>query len=697
MTLNNFIRYPLPVRCVIIRYFAGYSKPASSLFMRKAWALALFSTAVTVTCRAQCPTAPLAIQGGHCTGDTLRIAGAATSAQIDWYLNGRLYKTVSAVYQPAPAVIVAGGNGLGSRATELHDPNQIYLDDKDTLYVSDAANFRAQQFPPRSTGATPGITVVQEPLGTPGGSFTGVYGDGNGNIFTEEAEAIYKWPRGAGAGAGTVVATVTPYGPNRLADPAEICVDAADNVYVVEPAGNRVMKWAPGAASGIIVAGGNGPGAGAAQLNYPFAVFVDKAGAIYITDFNNSRVQKWVSGAASGTTVAGGNGQGSAANQLNAPMAVYVDAAGNVYVADAFNNRVQWWPPGATAGITVAGGNGPGSALNQLSEPTGVFVAADGYLYTSDHYNYRVVKNLPQPVATIDTTLVLTLPGVYTATITGPDGCVISTTPLTVLASAAVRVHLAAQPDPVCSADSVLLSATADTIALPSSVWQWTINNTVITDSGATYLYRQPVTGATVNCRLDVADVCVSGASDTLALQVKVSPAIAPGQVFPLPYGGSITLTPQVSGDVSTYAWSPSAALSDTTSPTPLASPRSTVTYLLRVTGTDGCTVTAPIKVDVYIPLRIPGAFTPNGDGRNDVFYVLGGPPGLVIREMAVFDRVGQRVFQARNIAPGDPAAGWTGRNGGQPMQAGTFVYFLSVQLPDGTSTTVKGTVELIR
>ena len=46
---------------------------------------------------------------------------------------------------------------------------------------------------------------------------------------------------------------------------------------------------------------------------------------------------------------------------------------------------------------------------------------------------------------------------------------------------------------------------------------------------------------------------------------------------------------------------------------------------------TDGCAASGDIKVDVYSPLELPNAFTPYGDGKNDVFYVLGGPPGLVI------------------------------------------------------------------
>jgi gliding motility-associated-like protein len=154
-----------------------------------------------------------------------------------------------------------------------------------------------------------------------------------------------------------------------------------------------------------------------------------------------------------------------------------------------------------------------------------------------------------------------------------------------------------------------------------------------------------------------------------------------------------VTLTPEVSGDIVSYSWTPASGLSDTGVLNPVANPGGTTLYTLSVVGTDGCVAKGSIKVDVYTELRIPSAFSPNGDGRNDVFYVLGGPPGLVIKEFDVFNRWGQRVFGVHDAPAGDPAYGW---NGGQ-WPIGTYVYVVSVRQPNGEVQTYRGTVELIR
>jgi gliding motility-associated-like protein len=101
--------------------------------------------------------------------------------------------------------------------------------------------------------------------------------------------------------------------------------------------------------------------------------------------------------------------------------------------------------------------------------------------------------------------------------------------------------------------------------------------------------------------------------------------------------------------------------------------------------------------VKIFSSLTIPGAFSPNGDGHNDIFYVIGGPIGSEVKEFAVFDRWGQRVFQAHDTAPDDPAFGWSGNIGGQPAPMGAYVYEIVIGLADGTQKLYRGTVMLVR
>jgi gliding motility-associated-like protein len=103
------------------------------------------------------------------------------------------------------------------------------------------------------------------------------------------------------------------------------------------------------------------------------------------------------------------------------------------------------------------------------------------------------------------------------------------------------------------------------------------------------------------------------------------------------------------------------------------------------------------ITVKIFTQLRIPNAFTPNGDGKNDVFYIMGGPPGSIIRDFAIFNRWGQRIFQVHDVAPGDPNYGWKGDYRGALCPPGTYVYMVRMVFSDGKSQVINGTVILVR
>jgi gliding motility-associated-like protein len=180
-------------------------------------------------------------------------------------------------------------------------------------------------------------------------------------------------------------------------------------------------------------------------------------------------------------------------------------------------------------------------------------------------------------------------------------------------------------------------------------------------------------------------------------MTIHPSPSIAPGQVFKLSAGKGITLDPVVTGEIATYAWSPAAGLSDSTIRNPVANPSKTTLYTLRVVSADGCEAAGTITVKIFTGLAIPGAFTPNGDGRNDVFYVLGSPPGTLIGDFSIFNRWGEKIFQIHDVPTGDPAFGWNGRFKGQPVPPGTYAYVLTLKVSNAPPQVYKGTVILVR
>ena len=647
---------------------------------------------------AQCPDITVNLAGGHCVGDTLFVASSGRMEQIVWYNNGQAVKTVNETLSAQPETIVAGGNNPGNAPNQLYLPTQIYISSADSLYISDMENWRIEVFPPNSTQATVGVKEVlpsslegdlgNEPV------CSGLYRDGRGDFYAEEGPDIVKWGRDVPNGA--FVAKLSPTAPYIDEwDQSKLYIDASDNLYVIEPGNNRIQKWAPGASAGVTVAGGNGMGSAANQLYNPQGMCMDQGGNIYVADTYNNRVQKWAPGATQGVTVAGGSVNGYGADQLSQPTAVWVDAAGNIYVVDAANERVQLWAPGATAGVTVMGGNGAGSGLNQLSGPDDIFMS-QGYLYVCDKNNSRIVKNLPQQIYSIDSTLVPLVPGTYTAVVLSNGGCTLAMNSITVSATTHPEMVVSGAPNPVCSNDSVVFSAQLMATGL-TPVYQWWVDGAPAGADSPGFVDHTLSGGDVVYCTAKDEAVCAMAVSDSVVLTVNPAPAVTLGQMFSLPYGGAVTLTPAVSGDIVSYTWSPAVGLSDTAVLNPKANPLSTTVYTLSVVGSDGCVAEAGVKVDVYTELRIPNAFTPNGDGKNDVFYVLGGPPDLVIKEFAVFNRWGQCVFAVHDVPADDATYGWNGRANGGPAPIGTYVYVLSARQSNGSVETYRGTVELIR
>ena len=91
----------------------------------------------------------------------------------------------------------------------------------------------------------------------------------------------------------------------------------------------------------------------------------------------------------------------------------------------------------------------------------------------------------------------------------------------------------------------------------------------------------------------------------------------------------------------------------------------------------------------------IPNTFTPNRDGKNDVFYVKGRGVGL-IKSMKIFNRWGEMVFEKTNFEIDDRSAGWNGFYKGMLAPVGTYVYFAEMECEGEEPFSMKGTVTIV-
>ena len=117
---------------------------------------------------------------------------------------------------------------------------------------------------------------------------------------------------------------------------------------------------------------------------------------------------------------------------------------------------------------------------------------------------------------------------------------------------------------------------------------------------------------------------------------------------------------------------------------------------LLQVTSDNGCTDTITQYVEVLpeIKYTLPNAFTPNGDGTNDIFFGKGNIEDATDFQMTVWNRYGESIFETN-----DPNQGWNGRknNEGQLAPNGVYVVVVNYKNFRGEAFTQTGYISLIK
>ena len=103
----------------------------------------------------------------------------------------------------------------------------------------------------------------------------------------------------------------------------------------------------------------------------------------------------------------------------------------------------------------------------------------------------------------------------------------------------------------------------------------------------------------------------------------------------------------------------------------------------------EGCEYPASITIIIKpVEYDIPNAFTPNSDGKNDVFKPIN-LNGFEIAKIQIFNRWGQQVYSGNT--------GWDGRFKGKKAPSDVYPYLIELKTPSGQITKIKGNVTLIR
>lgn len=143
-----------------------------------------------------------------------------------------------------------------------------------------------------------------------------------------------------------------------------------------------------------------------------------------------------------------------------------------------------------------------------------------------------------------------------------------------------------------------------------------------------------------------------------------------------------------------TYLWDPPIWLNNAAIKNPVALPQNNIQYVLTATSANGCVGTDTIDIKLYKidpDMYVPTAFTPNGDGNNDIFKpILIGMKEL--RYFRVYNRWGQLLYST-----GEIGKGWDGKFAGRGQDPATYVWMAEAVTYKGDVRFKKGYVVLIR
>ena len=239
---------------------------------------------------------------------------------------------------------------------------------------------------------------------------------------------------------------------------------------------------------------------------------------------------------------------------------------------------------------------------------------------------------------------------------------------------------------PVCLGAPLTFSISGVTNAGPTPTYQWLVDGNAV--AGATtpvFTSTTLRTGQVVTLRLSTTNACgqpVTAVSNGVPVRISPPVDVDAGPDKEILAGTSVTLEGRADG---TYpvTWTPTTGLTflGTDRLRPLASPTVTTTYTLSA-GAGGCADSDEVTVTVRPPIRIPNAFTPNGDGRDDTWqieFIEQFPDNTV----TVFNRWGNRIFSADNYSRANE---WRGDINGSPAPVGTYYYVVVTKGPLGKS-----------
>lgn len=327
-----------------------------------------------------------------------------------------------------------------------------------------------------------------------------------------------------------------------------------------------------------------------------------------------------------------------------------------------------------TLAITLQSENISCYGLSDANIEATVSGGTPNYQYTIDNgANFQpsnIFSNLPE--------------GSYIIVVSDNNNCEISST-VNITMPDSLSVAFVIQ-NPTCFGfDDAYINTTVNG-GTPSYTYNWSngqTNNNLTNLSSGNYAVTIRDNN---NCSITTSGDIV----DPIQISINASP-----DSTEIKFGGEVAITTVLTNtneQSGTYSWSPSEYLSCTDCPNPTSIPSEDMNYTVTFIDTNGCLASDAIFIETQFDkiFYAPNAFSPNGDGINDVFKIEA--KGVKDFTFRVFNRWGEKVFESFDIN-----IGWDGMYYNKILNPGVYIYDAQIIFLDDDVENLKGSITLIK
>ena len=274
--------------------------------------------------------------------------------------------------------------------------------------------------------------------------------------------------------------------------------------------------------------------------------------------------------------------------------------------------------------------------------------------------------------------------------VTSKDGCVDSLTKMFDKVYPQPKADFTVLPsnNEICIGDTLFFTDKSDGKTSAVTQWNWAFGDNTSSTLQNPFRKYTDTGNYTVKLFIYNSQGCVS---DTLPKIITVHPypKLDLGPNLFVLEGGSVLISPKSFYATNpSFLWTPNTYLNSDTIAVPRSTPIKDITYVTKLTGIGGCSITDTIFIKVLLAPTIPNVFSPNGDGIHDFWEIqyLESYPGATIE---VFDRGGRLLYSSINYSKP-----WDGKFNGNPLPVGTYYYIIN---PKNGRNVISGSVTIIK